>query len=366
MKDIITIRVLNLDDSIINAAAIRMVRRSVIPGGITYYYDREPDYRSFASLQGISYVLYGAQNQKDSLLGITQITFNQVYWNGTLQRIAYSGDTRVDPVARGQRLADRLIEVSCDQGIPVFGAVLGDNHMVLNKKLADWNKCGIQFKIVGELQTLFCKTQKINWTKHTRDQATVEIAREADLDEMYTLWKTEKIGQNLAKAYPSFEAFRSSYLEVKGVSLDTTLVLKRAGKILGFTSIWNQESVRRIQIKELTRPYRLARFFLRPFIRIPGAGEELEVVYSYQHCFANEVVALRPKLAKWLIDCSRSKACESGAVIFSMGVDTNDPLFPILKSSSVFIKTAKLICHDPAHALKFTPGAYFHLEVGMG
>ena len=71
-------------------------------------------------------------------------------------------------------------------------------------------------------------------------------------------------------------------------------------------------------------------------------------------------------LMKTLIAKARTYAHASGAHFFSLGLDENDPLFPIAKKSAMLINTANIIL-DPRGDARFnTSNKPLHFEIGLG
>jgi len=351
----INLKTIDLTKDVDNQSVIELVSETIIPGPMAYSYDRSPSYHSFAMTQGLSYELYGAYLNKE-LLGITQITFDHVYLNGTEMDIAYSGDTRIHPKSKGRKIADSLIAKACLIDKPVFGAVMSGNHIVLDKKLSDWKKVGVDFKIIGELKVLLFRAKK--------RKIKYQIASIKDIPEMYKLWKEIKVKENLSRAYKDEADFLNSY-NTQGISLARTVLLKDSERLIGFVSVWNQDAIRKIQIKKIAPIFKFFTTILRLFIKIPKENENLPLQYSFQHCFHPDALK-RPEMITQIIKDASSLAFMDGALLFSIGLDVNDPLYGILNKQALDQNKVKIICYDPLQEVdKLAPGVY-HFEVGVG
>jgi len=194
----------------------------------------------------------------------------------------------------------------------------------------------------------------------------IKIANQADLPEMESLWKREKQNQDLARSYASGRRFSDTYTNTAGISLSQTLVMRNAGKLVGFISIWDQNRIRRIEVLSLSWPYRVGRLLLKPWLKIPSAGETFNVAYAFHHCLDSEFQKTHGWAASFLLDSARVLAMQSGFTFFTLGLDSRDPLYPALKKDSLFEKSAQIICYDPTQTCAFRSEGFFHLEVGMG
>jgi hypothetical protein len=346
----------NLNEKSVNEGLQSLVRSTLVPGSVSYAYDRRGDYSLFACAQGNRFEVFTASNDY-SILGSTQITYDQVYWNGTKTEIAYSGDTRIDPSARGLRLSDRLIKMACALPVPVLGAVLQSNRVVLEKKLADWKKLGVDFCIVGELKVFLCLAVK----RRSKTLSQTRVATESDLPKMFELWKSEQSQKNLGRAYENLTQFANSYVKTNGVTLDQTLVVEDASRnIVGFVSLWNQSKIRTIRIAKFSWSARVFSQALRLFISLPKTGEELKILYAFQFCLSSRY----PEAAKAmnaLIREARTRAADAGFLFFSIGLDERDPLIQVMRKHSLVSNSVRMICANGS-----PDGRLFHLEVGLG
>lgn len=330
----------------------RLVEETIVSGAFSYAYERVGGYEPFAHTQGNQFSVFVAIDS-NQILAATQLTLDQVYWNGKSAAIAYSGDTRVSPKARGQKLADRLISKACVQALPVLGAVLGSNHLVLNRKLADWKKVGVDFKIVGELKVLMCLARKKKCVKEVR------AATSHDLMPMFELWKREQSQRNLGRYYADLESFAQSYSAPYGVSLSNTFVYQdqTTQAILGFLSVWDQSAVRKIRVRRLNLGMKILRTLMSPWIQIPNEKEELKISYGHQTCFDSN----RSEVVGTLIDVAQTQSTENGSLFFSIGFDVRDSAYSAAKNKALITNSVKVIS-----TVEPSDDRFFQLEVGLG
>jgi hypothetical protein len=348
---------LDAQEMAVNQSLCELVENTVIPGTFSYCYERIY-YRDFAATQGKDFEVYAIADPGGSLLGATQITFDQVYWNGQSKEVSYSGDTRVAPEARGRRIADQLIQASClpsiRAGLPVLGAVLGSNELLLRKKLSDWKKIDVDFKVIGALKALLFRARS---TASSSSTLNVRTANSNDLVPMFELWKSIQRHKNLARNYESIEEFQDSYQCLIGRSLEETIVVEdQSRQILGFLTMWNQSPIRKVRVKSTSRIMSVLAPPLKPWIRIPRAGEELKLCYAFQACVSYEKALIA------LISEAQSRSYQQGFAFFTMGFDERDFMYQSVKKMAMIENTVKIIAANAEPELN----RLFHLEVGLG
>ena|GEM_PF-2811157 len=356
---------INLQTSGQDSALLNLLQNTGVPGALAYVYERPSGYEAFARTQGHSFEVYGVW-ESDELLGATQITYDRVHWNGGVAEVAYSGDTRVLPKARGKRLADLLIEAACLQSaagsLPVLGAVMGSNAVVLEKKLGHWRKIGVDFRIVGELRALIFRARK---RRASAQALRARVATPADLPAMFALWQKEQSKKNLGRHYPSPEDFQKAYETTPGIALSETWVVEEAsGRVSGFLSLWDQSAIRKIRVQRLSGFSRLARSLLSPWLKIPRVGEELKIAYAFQAVVDTDSSDGASALEA-LVLAAQTRAAELGFILFSLGMDARDPAFLRLKKRALTTNAVKIIAANAQLEDRPDP-RLFHLEVGLG
>jgi hypothetical protein len=351
--DYITKKV-DLNDPRDDKSLVELVRKTEIPGLIRYIYDRFPSYHKFAQTQGREYSLLGAYHN-NNLIGSAQITLDNAYLNNHHFSIAYSGDVRILPNFKGNKIADTLIVESCKIDMPVFGAVMGSNRIILEKKLNAWKKLGVDFKLITKMKVLLFKAKK--------GKLQHQLASPKDLSQMYELWKDVKCYHNLARYYKNFEEFLSSY-DTPGVSLQKTILIKKDNELLGFISVWNQSQIRKIEVKKISNFLKIPLFLIRLFANFPHETQELPLTYSFQHCFHSKLLQT-PELILSALKDAQLISYNEKCIAFCFGLDEKDPLYNILKRKSLFENQVHIICHNEPKDLSWR-NFLFHLEVGLG
>ncbi len=353
------IKILNSEpsSSVSQEQLIDLMKETPVPGAVAYHYERPTGYQPYAKVQGTHFQLWEAR-ENDLLLGFTQITFDQVVWNEAPVTVSYSGDTRVSLKARGRKVSDSLIQAACNQNVPVFGAVLGSNKMVLEKKLSDWDSLGIHFKEFAKLKAILFRPMPI---KSRSSGIFCRPAQEADLPAMYFLWKIYSKTRNLPRYFKNLDDFSNSYFQTPGISLEQTFLVYDGITLIAMLSVWDQSKIRRLVVDQKNVWMKLA----SQFLSIPEPGEELKVHYSFQHAFLPDHKKLKQSILA-LIAKARTSSHHSGAHFFSMGLDEKDPIFSIVQKNAFAVNTANIILDSRGNEEFATSDKPLHLEVGLG
>ena len=336
-----------------------LIRETRVPGPISYHYERPGGYEAFARAQGSRFRVVEAE-EDGITLGFTQVTFDRVLWEESVLEIAYSGDTRVARSARGLRISDRLIFEACGLPVPVFGAVMSGNATVLRSKLGHWRKSGIDFKPIADLEACFYRPSK------AVDHGTWSCrqARPDDLPSMFSLWTQYARSRNLTRCYADPESFGADF--PPGTSLETTWLIHEGRDLIAMMSLWDQDALRIIRVDSRSPAVDFALAWLpESWIRIPAAGEELRILYSYRHAWATDHPSAARAL-RLLIAEGRHQALKQARHFFCFGIDARDPMAGPARAGTLFRNRARIIC-DPRGVPGVIPGTRpLHLEIGVG
>ena len=344
---------------------LALIRESAVPGALSYHYERPEGYEAFARTQGSGFRVIEAE-ENGTTLGFTQVTFDRVNWQGAEKAIAYSGDTRVGIASRGKRVSDHLIRSACGLDVPVWGAVMSSNGTVLKSKLAHWWKAGIDFKPVTELEACFYTPSSRSPPKPSRStgELTCRSATASDLPAMFELWKSYSQTHNLTRSYADLDAFAEDF--PRGTSIGSTLLVHDDMELIAMTGLWNQDPIRTIRVDSRALLLDLLLSSIpASWIRLPSAGEELKVLYSYRHAWAPR----HPRCGNALRLLIEEARFHSGLLhrhFFCFGIDTQDPLARQARKGSLFRNRARIICDPRGDADLLPLNQILHLEVGMG
>ncbi len=339
---------------------LSIIQESRVPGMVTYHYERPEGYEAFARLQGSGFQVVEAV-EEGVTLGFTQVTFDRVNWEGNEISIAYSGDTRVGMASRGKRISDALISQACSLTVPVLGAVMNSNSTVLGSKLQHWSKSGIHFQPIGELEA--CFYPPLNKPRSHPD-LTCRPARNSDLPSMFALWGLYSKSHNLTRAYTDLDSFANDF--PRGTSLETTLLVHQNGELIAMTGLWNQDEIRTIRVDSRAGILNFALSWIPDtWIRIPAAGEELKIAYSYRHAWIPEH-PMSAQALHYLIQEARYRSGQWNRHFFCFGIDTHDPLALQARKGVLFSNRARIICDPRGNPDILKSAKSLHLEVGMG
>ncbi len=337
-----------------------IIRESRVPGMVSYHYERPEGYEAFARVQGSGFRVVEAV-ENGVTLGFTQVTFDRVRWGEKEIDIAYSGDTRVGTASRGKRISDALIAEACSLPVPVLGAVMNSNSTVLDSKLRHWSKSGIHFKPIGELEACFYPPLK---KPRSHPDLTCRPARPPDLPAMFAFWKRYSTSHHLTRAYDDPESFANDF--PRGTSLETTLLVHQDGQLIAMMGLWNQDAVRTIRVDSRAGILNFALSWIPDaWIRIPAAGEELKILYSYRHAWIPEHPKSTQAL-RYLIQEARYRSGQLNRHFFCFGIDTADPMARQARKGILFSNRARIICDPRGNPDLLEGNRSLHLEVGMG
>ena len=237
--------------------------------------------------------------------------------------------------------------------------ILGSNKIILGKKLVDWGRLGVNFKEVAEGKVFLFRPAKIR--NKTKNKLLCRIATDADFSAMYFLWKQYSANRNLTRVYPDLWDFSKSYINTPGVSINRTLLVFDGVSLVAMFSLWDQSSIHRIVVTQKSMFMRV----VSRFITLPEVGEELKVIFSFQHAYLENHplcgLALENLIAK-----ARTISHKMGAQLFSIGLDRRDSLFQLFQKSATLANSVKIILDlkgNPEFEASTSP---IHLEVGMG
>jgi hypothetical protein len=333
-----------------------LIREQRLEGTMSYHYERPKGYAAFASTQGRRFRLIEAE-EAGSLLGFTQITWDEVSWNGMPLQVAYSGDTRVSLQARGKRVSDRLIHAACTLPDPVWGAVFDSNEVVLKRKLDHWRAQTVNFSVCAGLDALFFRP---GGSPKIGEGLTIRRATPEDAESMFVLWRRYANDHDLTRYYDSPESFASDL--PPGTSLETTLLVEQQGSLLAMMGLWNQDELRKIQVDTRSR---LLNWVPKFMLDLPRAGEELRILYSYRHAWLESHPRCATAIAL-LVQEARRISGQHKRHLFCIGIDSRDPMNPVVRQGALFTNRARVIC-DPRGRQEMVFGTRpLHLEVALG
>lgn len=341
-------------------ALLDIIRESGMPGLVPYHYERPGGYEAFARAQGTGFRVIEAE-ENGITLGFTQVSFDRVNWEDRELEIAYSGDTRVSPNSRGKRISDLLIQKACSLQVPVFGAVMAGNSTVLHSKLDQWRLSGIDFKPIADLDACFYPPLA---GLSPSDELSCREARDSDLQEMFALWIRYARTRNLTRTYPDLDAFARDF--PRGTLLQGTLLVHHGGSLIAMTGLWDQDAIRIIRVDQRSNWVNLLLSLIpEPWLRLPQAGQELKILYSYRHAWDPEH-PLSGRALRLLIGEARIRTRRQGRHFFCFGIDAKDPMARDARRGAWFRNRARIIC-DARGEGKLLPGTRpFHLEVALG
>lgn len=332
-----------------------------------YRIDRSPDFFAYTRLQGHAHrVLLAAT---DRPLGVLSVVFDRVHLGGQATEVAYTGDLRLDPSARGQGLGDRLMRDGIrtarehlGSDAPIVTAVMADNPGGLRKN-ANLERDGItRMRPIAEVDIAFV----FPWTLRAPKSAfKLRQATPDDLPRMHALWRQVAPTRDLSRVYTlsDWEAWVNS----PGLGIEAyTLAETPAGELAGFLAGWDMRPIRRFMLAQesasqrwIRRTWNAARGVLG-LPRFPKAGEALPFLAATNLCVAD------PRAFVPLLHANLARARASGALFLGIALDRRDPLREALRGFLASRSTLLLLGNEVLPADSPDRERIYHVEIAMG
>lgn len=312
-----------------NPALIALLRETPVASErLSYRLDRAPDYFAFSRLQGRRHAVLTAES--DRLLGTMSVVVNRVHLEGAPAEVAYTGDLRVAPAARGRGVGDRLMReavgvarAALGPQAPIVTAVAPDNAAGLRKN-ANLGRDGLTtMRRLATIRTHFLLPLPLPaW--HPR--YAVRQATDADMPAMHALWARANGEKQLAGVLEAAE--HRSWLEDAGLGLDRYwLAEDRRGRLAGFLATWDQTPLRRFMltaapVPDLFRPGLSLLSALAGMPPWPGAGEQLR----FQNVLHLAVAPGEEEAIAAILPAALARVRQEGGLFLAVATDARDPL----------------------------------------
>lgn len=282
-----------------NSALIDLTRAAPMEGVLTAYLDRAPDFFAVSSLQGSASQTYVAHDG-ERIVGCATCIDRTVTYSGRTVRQMYGADMKVEPSARGGRIAKELVrffyERSKKQGYDMFmSAVMGNNNAAL--KLVRWINDNVTTAYpAGRVHNVailpFRRYAPIA-------DYTLGPARPEDLPRIAELLRSTYERYNDRPEF-SVRQLADELGRDPSFSLSCFRVARRRGEIVAIAAFWDQHAIRRTTVLEynwqgklLISAVRAARRWI-PLADPPAPGEPLRSKYlRYPGCVQGEIDGLR-------------------------------------------------------------------------
>lgn len=233
------------DDDAVRA----LLRRSVIPGAVRIAFTREPSDAAAAGLAGSADINLVAR-RRDVVVGLGRCSIHQAYRNGALQRVGYLSALRVLPgtPSSARLLRDgyaMLADAASEVGVDGFVTAIASDNLRARRVLEHGHRFGLPtYRGVASLVTLVAPVAR-GWRtgSHATDDAPVEASpgQGADAEERTAFLQAHAPRAQLTL---SWDAARWTSLARHGVTPADVIFVRRNGRLVAATAIWDQRMFR--------------------------------------------------------------------------------------------------------------------------
>ena len=342
--------------------------QAVGSAAFAYRVDRSPDFFRYTRLQGHAAHVMIAERER--ILGLLSVLFDRVYLGGAPAEIAYTGDLRLDPAARGVGVGDRLMRDgirACRDRLgpdaPIVTAVMADNPAGLRKN-ANLERDGIaRMRPIAEVELFFLFPWGLGAPAVGLRTRPASVA---DLPRMHALWRRVASTRDLARAFTASE-WERWVMDSPGLGIEAyTLAETADGELVGFLAGWDMSPVRRFMLSEESASQRWIRRAWnagRGLSRLPAfpkAGEALPFLAATNLCVADER-AFAP-----LLRATLARARRQGALFMGLALDRRDPLIRRMRGFLASRSTLLLLGNEVLPPDSADRQRVYHVEIAMG
>lgn len=277
---------------------------------------REPDFCRLLSYQGHQHrvLVVRASESSQRLLGLMTLILDHVYLDGIPRQVAYTGDLRLLPQARGQGLGDALMqraillarELGGDE-IPVFTCVAADNAAGLRKNQLLAESLGLQMQELTLLNACFFPAMPLPLRKPSGFK--IRLANAEDLPTLAALWAEIAPQRHLSRYYSHW----MDNSQLPPLQPQDWLLAEYCGKLIGFMGLWQQQALRQVYLTHTPLPLRLLG---------QKSEQPLNIVHGLHLCLLPRYRNYLPEIIKHSLKEVRKR----GALLLSLALDTQDPL----------------------------------------
>lgn len=345
--------------------ALRVLQETVpvVTPGLVYRLERQPDFFRFHHLQGTGgqvLVAAPAEGPQTQMVGMMNVIYDRVFWDGQSREIAYTGELRLSPAARGQGLADALMREAIGQArrdlgseVPVFTTVSSANPIGLKKNQNLGRDGVIEMLDLGRIQTQFfpCFLPAWPWAQRPlKGGLKVRRARAQDAAAMWTLWQQTARQRQLARDYRREEWFQAGG-RFPLPQAEKWLLLEAGSQLVGMVGLWDQRDLRQVIVTQGPATMRLLLRY--------QAGQALPVIHALHLCLKPQYYPWFPALFRVMI----REACQVGGGLLGLALDAGDPLKHWLAASGQMGQAGEMHLLGSLRPQKHYP---YQVEMSLG
>ncbi len=309
-----------------------LVAQDAMPGWIRMAYGREPDFFHGLGVEGPFTQAFVYLDRDGGVHGMGTRAVKPAWIDGEPEALGYLGGLRVAPSVRGglglARGFRKLRELHADGRCAFYvTTITKDNHYA--QQVLVGGRAGLPHYLPAG--RLCIRAAAPRWlARKLRGPEGLVVAGGETLGQERLLELMERWGSR-RQLFPRLRAedFGSPYL--RGLGIDDFLVARDAsGEPVGMAALWDQSAFKQLHITGYAPALRASLPLLRPLVRLtsglrlPGAGEELRVVYLAFACACRD----EPEILRAILAAAGERLEEAGADCLLMGFTQDDPLRP--------------------------------------
>lgn len=277
----------------------------------SYSLQRNPDCFALTQYQGQNCKIIVAEI-KEQIKGLICVAIDHAFWDGEIQKVAYSSELRVHPQARGLGLGEALQKASlatayelAASDLAFFNTVDVQNPvgMRMNRYLAQANLANMQE--LTQVRTYFWPT--LLSALDCKNKFHYRSAQPQDVNQMSEIWQKVASRRQLARAYTDWRTSLSL------PPAQNWIIAESRQEIVAFIGIWDQRAYRQIVLPE--SPFWMSWLGAR-------AGFALPIGFGVHLCVRPEARACVPELIQQAMLCTRDMDLR----FFALALDQQDPL----------------------------------------
>ncbi|MFT3917218.1 MAG: hypothetical protein QM704_24955 [Anaeromyxobacteraceae bacterium] len=300
----------------------RILRETPFPGPLSLAFEREPDWRHAAEVEGDRHAVVVGRRE-GRVVGFAARAVRDAWVDGAPARVGYLGQLRIQPGARGELalLGDgfRRLEAARDPDeLPFdFTAIVGDNPRA--RRLLSSGRAGVPtYRPLGELVTLALATRP------ARGAPSARACPPERLPEVAAFLDGEARRFQLA---PRLDGARLACpARARGLGPGDLLVVEEGGTLAAAGALWDQRAFKQTVVRGHSRAVRLARPLLRwlpgAAALLPAVGETLAAGFlAFAHARGDD-----PSAFGALLDAALDLAHRRGLRVLLLGLAAGHPL----------------------------------------
>jgi len=276
-------------------AAIRsLLRREPMPGRISVTFEREPDFWLGCPVSGDNCAVLVARDAAgNQIVGLACRSSREVFVNGSVMRIGYLGQLRVDSRFRGQWLVSRgfskLKQLHDADPLPSYlVSIVEDNREAAGVLVRHRRRGFPVFHPIAELRTLAILVNRAK-PALTGDIA-ISPAHTNDLEDLTQFLNLHGADRQFSPHWTSESLTRLTPL---GLTVDDLRIARRGSQIVGVAGLWDQSGFKQTVVHAYSGWLK----FMAPIYnkgapifgryKLPRPGEKILSAYASPFCIAS-------------------------------------------------------------------------------